>query len=134
AIPAPDSTNAVAWGRYIAVAQLECFSCHSRDFARNDYFNPEKSPGFFGGGNEMYTPDGKKIVSRNITMDLETGIGKWSEEDFIQAVKYGKLPHGQDALREPMQPYSQLTDSELRAIWAYLKTVPVQQHQVERAP
>ncbi|RYY59237.1 MAG: cytochrome c, partial [Chitinophagaceae bacterium] len=38
AIPAPDSTNAVAWGRYIAVAQLECFSCHSRDFARNDYF------------------------------------------------------------------------------------------------
>ncbi|RYY89790.1 MAG: cytochrome c [Chitinophagaceae bacterium] len=132
-IPPPDTMNKVAWGRYIALGQLECFSCHSRDFAKNDYFNPEKSPGFFGGGNEMFNSAGQKIVSRNITMDPETGIGSWSEDDFIRAVKYGQLPHGADALREPMQPYSQLTDSEVRAIWAYLKTVPLQQHKVERS-
>ncbi|RYY40446.1 MAG: cytochrome c [Chitinophagaceae bacterium] len=132
-IAAPDTTDRVAWGRYIALGQLECFSCHSRDFAKNDYFNPEKSPGFFGGGNELFNTAGKKIVSLNITMDKNTGIGNWSEDDFIRAVKYGQVPNGGDPLREPMQPYAQLTDNEVRAIWAYLKTVPVQQHKVERS-
>ncbi|RYD87448.1 MAG: cytochrome c [Sphingobacteriales bacterium] len=133
AIGAPDTTNRVAWGRYIALGQLECFSCHSLDFAKNDYLNPEKSPGFFGGGNEMYTPEGKKIVSLNITMDPETGIGNWTEDDFIKAVKYGQVPNGGGALREPMQPYTQLTDSEVSALWAYLKSVPAQKHAVPRS-
>ncbi|GAB4092142.1 c-type cytochrome [Flaviaesturariibacter terrae] len=133
-IPPPDTTNSVAWGRYIALGQLDCFSCHSRDFAKNDYFNPEKSLGFFGGGNEMIGPDGKKMRSLNITMDPETGIGKWSEDDFIHAVKYGQLPAGQNALRLPMQPYMQLSDNEVSAIFAYLKTVPPLTNAVERAP
>ena len=127
----PDTTNAVKWGEYIALNQLECFSCHSKDFADNDYFTPSKSPGFFGGGNEMYGMDGKKIKSLNITMD-ETGIGGWSEEDFIKAVKFGIKPGSQPALRYPMQPYSNLSDSEVKAIYAYLKTVPKIRNKVDR--
>ncbi|RYZ21598.1 MAG: c-type cytochrome [Chitinophagaceae bacterium] len=132
-IALPDTNNKVAWGKYIALGQMDCFTCHSRDFSKNDYLNPEKSPGFFGGGNEMGTSSGKKIVSRNITMDEETGIGRWSEEDFVRAVKTGQLPHGQNALREPMAPYAMLTDGEVRAIWAYLQTVPKIQNKVERS-
>ena len=45
-IEGPDTTNAVSWGKYIALGQLECFSCHSKDFAKNDYFTPENSPDF----------------------------------------------------------------------------------------
>lgn len=131
-ILAPDTADAVQWGKYIATAQLECFSCHSKDFAKNDYYNPEKSPGFFGGGNEMIGMDGKEIKSLNITMDEETGIGKWSEEDFVKAVKYGQLPNGQPALRNPMTPYSNLTDNEVKAVFAYLKTIPKIKNKVER--
>lgn len=131
-IPEPDTSNAVSWGKYIALGQLDCFTCHSKDFAKNDYFTPEKSPGFFGGGNEMVSPDGKKLQSLNITMDEEHGIGKWTEEDFIKAVKFGIVPNGQPALRQPMQPYANLTDNEVRAIFAYLKTVPKQNNKVER--
>ena len=40
--------------------------------------NPSKSKGFFGGGNKFTMPDGNTIYSRNLTMDEETGIGKWS--------------------------------------------------------
>jgi cytochrome c2 len=131
-IPEPDTTNAVAWGRYIALGQMECFSCHSKDFAKNDYLHPEKSPGFFGGGNKLTVGDGNTITSRNITMDEETGIGKWSEEDFVKAVKYGELPNNQHRLRPPMKPYSLLTDNEVKAIYAYLKTIPEIQNKVDR--
>jgi mono/diheme cytochrome c family protein len=130
-IPGPDTTNKVSWGKYIALGQLECFSCHSLDFAKNDYFNPEKSPGFFGGGNEMVGMEGKKLKTLNITMD-ETGIGGWSEEDFVKAVKTGIVPGNAPALRPPMQPYSNLTDSEVKAIYAYLKTVPRIKNKVDR--
>ena len=131
-ISGPDTTNSVEWGRYIAVNQLECFSCHSADFAKNNYDQPEKSAGFFGGGNKFIVPGSKPIFSRNITMDEETGIGSWTEEEFVAALKYGKVPHGQPALRQPMIPYTGLTDNEAKAIYAYLKTVPKIKNKVER--
>lgn len=131
-IPEPDTANAVTWGRYIALNQLECFACHSRDFAKNDYFNPEKSPGFFGGGNELQTGDGKKIYSLNITMDEETGIGKWTEEEFVKALRFGQVPGRQASLRPPMSNYGNLTDQEAKAIYAYLKTIPKINNKVER--
>lgn len=130
-IPQPDTTDLVKWGKYISCYQLECFACHSKDFSKNDYFTPEKSKGFFGGGNEMHNEEGKKLVTLNITMHEETGIGKWTEEQFIKAVKSGQVPNGA-ALRYPMQAYSNLTDQEVRAVYAYLKTVPKLDHKVER--
>lgn len=130
-IAGPDTTNQVSWGRYIALNQLECYSCHSQDFAKNNYDQPEKSAGFFGGGNKMLGMDGKEILTRNITMDEETGIGKWTEEEFVKALKYGQVPHG-PALRLPMMPYTPLTDNEAKAIYAYLKTVPKIKNKVER--
>ncbi len=131
-IPEPDTTDMVKWGKYIACYQYECYACHSKDFAKNDYYNPEKSPGYFAGGNGMYNEEGKKIFSLNITMDKNTGIGNWTEEQFVAAVKAGLLPDGSHALRYPMQPYSNLTDKEVKAIYAYLKTVPVIENKVDR--
>ncbi len=131
-IPMPDTTNQVQWGKYITLYEYECYTCHSKDFAKNNYEIPEKSPGFFGGGNEMHQLDGTKISTLNITMDKETGIGNWSEEDFMKAVKTGLLPNNQPALRYPMSPYINLNDAELKAIYAFLKTVPPINNKVER--
>jgi cytochrome c2 len=130
-IAGPDTTNKAKWGEYIALHQFECFACHSKDFAKNDYFNPEKSLGFFGGGNKMFDAEGREIYTLNITMDKATGIGNWSEEDFIKALRYGQVP-GQPALRYPMIPYANLTDAEASAVYAYLKTVPPVTNKVER--
>jgi mono/diheme cytochrome c family protein len=131
-VPEPDTTNLVKWGEYVALYRVECYACHSKDFAKNDYSYPHKSEGFFGGGNEFKMPDGSKIYSRNLTMDEETGIGKWTEEDFLKALKTGMLPHGQAAIRPPMKPYTQLSDGEIKAIYAYLKTIPKIKNKVER--
>ncbi|MDB5190831.1 MAG: hypothetical protein JWQ96_394 [Segetibacter sp.] len=131
-IPGPDTTDLVKHGEYIALYQYECFACHSQDFAKNDYFKPELSEGFFGGGNKMLTREGNELQTLNITMDEKEGIGKWSEGEFVRAVKYGLVPNNKPALRYPMIPYSNLSDKEVRAIYAYLKTVPKQQNAVER--
>jgi len=131
-IPLPDTTQPVAWGKYIALYQYECYACHSRDFSTNDYNHPEKSVGFFGGGNKMYEMNGSGIQTLNITMDPETGIGKWSEDDFARAVRTGVVPGGQPALHYPMTPYSALSDNEISAVYAYLKTVPPLVHHVQR--
>ncbi|MBI1307921.1 MAG: c-type cytochrome [Bacteroidetes bacterium] len=122
-IPEPDTTNKVEFGKYLATAKFDCYSCHSADFATNNEMEPSKSIGFFGGGNKLLNREGKQMLSANITMDAETGIGNWTEAQFIKCVKYGERPSGV-ATRYPMEPWSNLTDEEVSAIWAYLQTVP----------
>lgn len=130
-IPLPDTSNAVTWGRYLVV-NLECFSCHSKDFSTNNYMEPEKSPGFCGGGNTMILPGNNKIQTLNITPDEETGIGKWTGDDFIKALKSGIVPGNQPALRPPMMPYANLTDAEAKAMYEYLQTIPKIKNKVNR--
>lgn len=120
----PDSTNIVAFGKYVANDMIACYACHSKDFSKQDALNPEKSLGFYGGGNPMPNLDGKIIPTANITFDEETGIGKkYTEAQFIDAVKLCKSADG-GVLRYPMQPHLTLSDYEVKAIYAYLKTIP----------
>ena len=62
------------------------------------------------------------IRSANITPLSVYGIGKWTYEDFELAVTQGIRPDGK-ALRAPMNKM-RLDSIELKAIWAYLRTVP----------
>ncbi len=126
AIPQPDTTNKVAWGKYL-VWNLDCFSCHSQDYSKNDYYYPPNSVGYLGGGNKM--PEG--IYSANITPDKETGIGNWSEETFIRAFRFGLKSDG-TTTRPPMKPFTMLSESEADAIYQYLQTVPPIKNKVDR--
>ena len=130
-IELPDTNNAVEFGKYLA-NNLDCFSCHSADFKTNDYLHPEKSVGYFGGGNQPLGVDGKPMVTPNITPDLETGIGHWTEEQFVKAVKFG-LVDGRPALRSPMMPFVLLTDQEAKAIYAFMRTVPPLKNKIVRS-
>ena len=131
-IPEPDTSDVVAWGRYLVV-NLECFSCHSADFKTNDYLIPENSEGYLGGGNLPLDQKGNPMPTQNITPDKETGIGAMSEEAFVKLLKYG-IKQDEPAMRYPMMPYSVLSDNEASAIYAYLQTVPEITNEVPRAP
>ncbi|MEQ9187818.1 MAG: c-type cytochrome [Cryomorphaceae bacterium] len=130
-IPMPDTNNMVELGGYLA-QNLDCFSCHSADFKSNDFMHPELSVGYFAGGNKPLDMEGRVMLTPNLTPDKETGIGNWSKDEFIQAVKYG-LKKGEPALAYPMTPYSLLTDKEAGAIFEYLQTIPAIKHKVERS-
>jgi len=64
----------------------------------------------------------------NLTPDKETGIGEWTEESFITALRTGKhqgQPDGRPILPPmPWQMYRKTADEDLKAIWAYLQSIP----------
>lgn len=127
----PDTTDKIAFGKYVANDLCGCYACHSADFKKMDDLVPERSAGFYGGGNPMLNFEGETVPSANITMDKETGIGNLTQQQFLEAVKYGKNPKG-GPLYYPMIPHTTLTDTEVNSIWAYLQTVPPLKNQVAR--
>ena len=130
-IPQPDTTNLVAYGKYLVTGRYDCYPCHSADFKTLNMEFPEKTPGYCGGGNKMLTLEGKERFTANITMCEKTGLGRWTEEDLSNALRHSKNKDGK-TLREPMLPYTGLTDLEVQGIWSYLKTIPVITNQVDR--
>ena len=61
----------------------------------------------------------------NLTPDPDTGIGRWSEGDFIQTIRSGTRLNGEGM--KPFMPWRQIrrmSDDELRAIYAFLRTLP----------
>ncbi len=130
-IKLPNGNDKIALGKYLA-HNLDCFSCHSADFKTVDYLDPTLSEGYFAGGNKPLDREGNVMLSSNLTPHLKTGIGSWTAEEFINAVKYG-VKKGENTLQYPMIPYSQLTDDEAGGIFAYLKTIPAIDNKVERS-
>ncbi len=88
-----------------------CANCHT----------DEKNKGApLAGGRALKTPFGT-FYSPNITPDPETGIGRWSEADFVRALREGTNPEGGHYYPAfPYASYTQLTDVDLRAIRIYL--------------
>lgn len=62
----------------------------------------------------------------NLTPDRETGLGKWSERNFIETIRTGRhLGRGREILPPmPIPVYNNFTDDDLKAIFAYLRTIP----------
>lgn len=127
---APSPLDKVAFGRYL-VAGFDCYGCHSADFKKMNVLDVEKSVGFMGGGNELLDLRGQVIRSANLTFDEETGIGKWSEQEFIETVRGGIRPD-KSPLRYPMGPIPEFSNEEVGAIYAYLKTLPKIKNKIDR--
>src|SRR5262245_28509624 len=70
----------------------------------------------------------------NLTPDSATGIAEWTEATFIQALRTGKhqgQPNGRDILPPmPWQDLQHASDRDLKALWAYLRTLPPVRNQV----
>jgi hypothetical protein len=127
----PDTTDLTAFGHYLVTGRYDCYPCHSADFKTLNMEFPEKTPGYCGGGNKMITLDGKERFTANITSDEETGIGRWTLDDFSNAMLHSKNKAGK-TLREPMLPYNGMTETEVKSIWAYLQTIPKIKNVVDR--
>ena len=73
----------------------------------------------------------------NLTPDRNSGLGIWTEEMFLAAMKKGKHMGSGRGILPPMpwQNLSQLTDEDLRAIYRYLRTIPpIENHVPEPVP
>ncbi len=67
--------------------------------------------------------------ARNLTPDVETGIGSWSEDDIVKTIRTGQRADGSPVLPPmPWPNYSRLSDEDAYAIAAYLKSIPPVKH------
>ncbi|WP_322403313.1 cytochrome c [Massilia luteola] len=94
-------------GKYLAAA-ADCVACHTA---------PGGAP--FAGGVALKTNFGT-IYGTNITPDPDTGIGRWSSDDFYQALTAGKSPHGHLYPAMPYTSYRGMTRADSDAIYGYL--------------
>jgi mono/diheme cytochrome c family protein len=68
---------------------------------------------------------------RNLTPDMETGIGKWSEDDIVKTIRTGQRADGTPVLPPmPWPMYTNLSDDDAYSIAAYLKSLPPVSHKV----
>jgi mono/diheme cytochrome c family protein len=119
--PAKADEAAVARGAYLAAA-AGCDQCHT---------DSQNAGASYAGGRVMATEFGS-IVTPNITPDSVTGIGGWSEADFVRAMRWGIAPDGTHyATAFPFPYFARLTDSDLADLKAFLDSLaPVSQPHV----
>ncbi|HEX6186497.1 MAG TPA: c-type cytochrome [Pyrinomonadaceae bacterium] len=109
-------------GRYIVESTAHCFQCHSDV----DYSKPgaQPKPGKKGAG-AVFAEDGMEwLVAPNITPDVETGAGSWTDEQLARAIREGI---GHDGRRLfPVMPYMNfrnMSDEDLASVITYIRSI-----------
>lgn len=133
----PEKTDVVNYGKYLTNA-ASCIDCHTQ-FEKGSLVAGTE----YGGGREFPFPDGSIVRSANISSDEETGIGGWDAETFVSIFHSHadsitlntKLNPGDFNSIMPWTMYGSMNEEDLKAIFAYLKTVkPVKNEVVKFTP
>lgn len=123
----PSPADQVAYGAYLVNAS-GCIECHTQVTPEGMIIEELA----FAGGRDFPFPDGTLCTSSNITQCPDTGIGNWTEEMFLgrfkQYVDSGyvipKVAPGEFNTIMPWTMYAGMKEEDLKAIYAYLKTIP----------
>jgi mono/diheme cytochrome c family protein len=113
----PPGGDLVGRGKYVFAAAAGC-GCHT------EKGKPEPGKTLNAGGRRYDGPFGT-VYATNITPDRQTGIGGWTDEQIIAAIRLGRRPNGERLV--PVHPYpvfNGMAETDLRALVAYLKSVP----------
>jgi len=101
-------------GEYLAKA-AGCVGCHTEE---------KKDAVPFAGGRALKTPFGT-FYGPNITPHPQAGTGRWTEADFVRAMRLGERPDGKNYFPAfPYTSFTKISDGDLRDLWAYLRTLP----------
>jgi mono/diheme cytochrome c family protein len=123
----PPRAPTAEYGRYLATVAL-CADCHTPRGGLQQRADRDR---LFAG--DATPPKGFPANPANLTPDQETGIGRWSEAEFLRTLRTGVNPKG-DSLHAfmPWREYRRMTDGDLQAIYRYLRTLPPIRNEVPR--
>ena len=124
-VPEPDRANPVAHGHYLGRA---CVRCHSPVDSRGHIVAGRE----LSGGQEFKLHGGGTVFSPNLTPH-PTGLGAWTEEQFKARFRAYPQPVACDPSRNTVMPwlaFADLSDPDLAALWAWLRTVPAVDNKV----
>ena len=129
----PDPSDKVKYGEYV-VTMASCGNCHTPMGPQG----PDLSKKFAGGF--VFDLGLFKVTVGNITPDSATGIGSWTEEAFLQRFKANSAAErvnanpGRENSIMPWAMYGKMKEDDLKAIYAFLRTVPPVSNKVEKYP
>jgi mono/diheme cytochrome c family protein len=131
----PNHADLRSHGEYV-VNLAGCADCHTQSE------KGQPKPGMLFAGGERFTFPGAVVVSANISPDLQSGIGRWSEKDFLdrfqQYREYAEnaSPHSgpENFTIMPWLDFSKLPEGDLKAIYAFLRTQKPVYHPVDSHP
>jgi mono/diheme cytochrome c family protein len=156
AAAAPTHDDLVTRGQYL-VTIAGCADCHTPSrVSRDGAAEPDVSRMFAGhpedsklsptlltlgiarraraaaSANTAFTSVAGTCYAANLTPDRLTGIGSWSEDDFLHAIRRGKHWGEGRAVQSPMpwRSYGQMSDDDLRSVYAYLESLPAVRNSV----
>ncbi len=116
-------------GEYLVNGPGACSNCHG---TRNPDFSIIEGMEF-AGGFHIVDP-AFDVYAANITQDKETGIGDWTDEQIIMAIREGVGPDGNIVFPPmPSPTYNNMSDDDVKAIVAYLRTLKPVKHAVEES-
>jgi mono/diheme cytochrome c family protein len=108
-------------GRYLS-KMFSCQECHSPRTACGGYVEGQL---FQGGGLQWPLPDGQLLIAPNITPDRETGIGAWTDDQVIRALRTGVARNGRQL--SPLMPYltayRDMTDQDAKDVVRFLRSI-----------
>ena len=125
ALPAAAEETPIERGRYLMQSIVACGNCHTPQ-------GPDGPlPGMELAGGTPFELPGIRAYAANITPDPETGIGGWTDAQIITAIREGKRPDG-TTIGPPMPigMYRGMSDTDVKAIVAYLRSVPPVKNEV----
>lgn len=114
-----DPTSVLERGAYLMNGIVGCGNCHTPPGEQGPDFARELAGGL------PFEEEGFTAYAANITPDIATGIGSWTNDEIARAIREGVRPDG--TLIGPPMPfddYRQLADDDLAALVAYLNQVP----------
>lgn len=120
-------------GRYL-VELIGCPVCHTDGALVGEPRNDEWLAGSEVGiaySNPMKYDNPGVVFPSNLTPDTKTGIGLWSDEEIVTAIRGGRDSHGELLIQAmPWLVYEMMSDADARAIVAYLRSLPPTDHKV----
>jgi mono/diheme cytochrome c family protein len=116
-------------GRYLVEDVAACGLCHTTPAANG---RPDAAMAQAGG--RIFEGRGLRAVAPNIAPAPETGVGRWTEAQFADAMRNGRRPDG-SRLGPPMpvEAYRGISDRDIAAMWAYLRSLPPVRNAAERS-
>lgn len=126
-VAAPDRGTAVARGEYLVV-MASCVHCHTPMDARGQ---PVEGMDFAGGSTFRY--DGRTAVASANLTPASSGIPYYNDELFVETIRTGRVRERRISDVMPWGHYRGMTDEDLKAMFAYLRTLPAVEHYVDNA-
>ena len=126
-ITASQDSLVIARGKYLAFGPAHCGTCHVPMDKIREVENGLEIP--LSGGLEFNTPAGT-FRAPNLTPDMETGIGKYSDGEIARALRHSVNPSGRGMF--PFMPFQEISDDDLTALVSFMRSQEAVSHDVKR--